>query len=109
MRAAEAQNGRKLNRMPWKIASGPRKYKRACYGDDIDIGWSWTLERAGNERPIRVEVAGGRLNVLRDLEEDSVAAIRSQGRTAIAEYLEESEPPIRIKVTSGGLLSYYDD
>jgi hypothetical protein len=95
--------------MEWTIASGPRTYNRAHYGDDIDIGWSWTLERAGRERGIRVEVAGGRLNFLRCLVEDSAAAIHSRGRTAIADYLEEPEPPMRIKVTSGGLLSYYDD
>jgi hypothetical protein len=95
--------------MEWTIASGPRKYNRARYGDDIDVGWSWTIERAGRERAIRVEVAGGRLNFLRCLVEDSVAAIHSQGRTAIADCLEDPEPPMRIKVTSGGLLSYYDD
>lgn len=93
----------------WKIASGPRSYERARDGADIDIGWGWTLERDGDERPIRVEVAGGRLNFLRDLPDASVAAIRSQGRSAIADYLDEPEPPGRIKVTSGGLFSDYDD
>jgi hypothetical protein len=95
--------------MSWKIASGPRTYNRARYGGDIDVGWNWTLERAGDERPISVEVAGGRLRIIQDLVEDSAAAINSQGRTAIADCVDESEPPARIKVTSGGLLLYYDD
>jgi hypothetical protein len=93
---------------PWKITGRPRRYSRARDGADIDIGWGWTLERAGDERTIRVEVAGGRLtsNALPD---ESLAAICTLGSSAITPHLDEATPPSRVKVTSAGLFSDYDD
>jgi len=90
----------------WRITSGPRRYHQACDGPDIDVGWSWTIERVGHEQPIRVEVAGGRLHST-DLPADSVYAVRTRGRSAVEQCLGEIHPPTRIKVTTVGLVAEY--
>ena len=90
----------------WNITSGPRRYSNAQDDADIDVGWSWTIERAAEEREVRVEVAGGRLG-LTDLPPDSVYAARTRGRSAVEQHLQAINPPTRIKITTAGLLEFY--
>lgn len=88
----------------WHIAAGPREYERGADGADIDIGWAWDIRRHGEQRTVRVEVAGGRLNS-RDLPDDSREAIQTRGRSAIAPLLAESDPATRVLITSSGILT----
>jgi len=85
----------------WRIVEGPREYKQTSEGADIDVGWVWEIDRAGERRTIRVEVAGGRLHSAH-LPHDSQQAIRTQGRSAVEALLREPDPPTRVLVTSSG-------
>jgi len=88
----------------WRIAYGPREYTRTPDGADIDVGWVWELERGGERRTIRVEVASGRLGSAR-LPDDSQEAIRTQGRSAVEALQREQDPPTRVLVTSSGIFT----
>lgn len=88
----------------WRIADGPREYTQTPDGADIDVGWVWGLERGGERRAIRVEVAGGRLGSAH-LPDDSQEAIRTQGRSAVEALLREQDPPTRVLVTSSGIFT----
>ena len=88
----------------WEITAGPREYLQAPEGDDIDVGWSWDIERPGERRTVRVEVAGGRLNA-RDLPDDSQEAIQTRGHSAIVPLLGEPDPPTRVIITSSGIFT----
>src|SRR6266516_5046585 len=83
----------------WRIVDGPREYTQTEDGADIDIGWAWRIERGGETRNIRVEVAGGRLSS-RELPRDSQEAIATNGQSAITPLLHQAEPPTRVLVTS---------
>ena len=88
----------------WRLVGGPREYSEAPEGADIDVGWMFDIEREGERRTVRVEVAGGRLG-MPDLPRESKDAIQSQGRSAISPLLTQSDPPTRVLVTSGGLFT----
>ena len=88
----------------WQITSGPREYHTAPDGADIDVGWAWDLQRDQEQRTVRVEVAGGRLD-LASLPEQARDAIRSQGRSALLQFLTSEEPPTRVLITSSGVYS----
>jgi hypothetical protein len=88
----------------WRVAGGPREYTQTSDGADIDVGWAWELERGGDRRTIRVEVAGGRLGSAH-LPDESQEAIRTQGRSALEELLGEPDPPTRVLVTSSGIFT----
>lgn len=88
----------------WRIIEGPREYSQTAEAADIDVGWSWQIEREGERRTIRVEVAGGRLDMA-DLPRESQEAIRTQGKSAIMPLLKESDPPTRLLVTSSGIFT----
>lgn len=88
----------------WRVASGPREYTQTSEGADIDVGWVWELERGGDRRSIRVEVAGGRFGSAH-LPDESQEAIRTQGRSALEELLVEPDPPTRVLVTSSGIFT----
>jgi hypothetical protein len=81
-----------------------RRTSQTEEGADIDLGWAWEVERAGERRTIRVEVAGGRLGS-GDLPRESQDAIATQGRSAIMPLLTQPEPPTRVLVTSSGIFS----
>jgi hypothetical protein len=69
---------------------------------DIDVGWSWLIERDGAERrPLRVYVAAGVLAAAEqdELHEDSREAIRTQGASAVDAWLDVEDPPERIVVS----------
>ena len=46
----------------WNITSGPRRYSNAQDDADIDVGWSWTIERAAEQHlqainpPTRIKI-----------------------------------------------------
>ena len=86
----------------WQILAGPAEYHRGADGADIDIGWSWELERRGERRRVRVEVAGGRLTAV-DLPDDAQRAIETHGQSAIAPLLTEPEPATHVLVTNSGV------
>jgi len=88
----------------WRIVEGPREYSQTPEGADIDIGWTWQIEREGEQRTIHVEVAGGRLGV-GELPPESQDAIRTRGESAVAPLLTEVDPPTRVLVTSGGIFT----
>lgn len=88
----------------WRIAAGPREYTQTPEGADIDVGWAWDIEREGERRTIRVEVAGGRLG-MGDLPDESQDAIRTRGESAVRLFLDESDPPARALVTSSGIFT----
>ena len=88
----------------WRVAGGPREYTQTSDGADIDVGWVWELERGGDRRSIRVEVAGGRFGSAH-LPDESQEAIRTQGRSALEELLVEPDPPTRVLVTSSGIFT----
>jgi fido (protein-threonine AMPylation protein) len=88
----------------WQVVGGPREYTQIPEGADIDIGWAWDIERKGERRAVRVEVAGGRLGS-RDLPTESQEAIATRGRSAIAPLLVQPEPPTRVLVTSSGIFT----
>jgi hypothetical protein len=88
----------------WRIVEGPREYTQTEEGADIDVGWSWQIEREGERRTIRAEVAGGRLGMA-DLPRESQDAIATQGRSAITPLLTRPEPPTRVLVTSSGIFT----
>ena len=89
---------------PWQILAGPAEYHRGADGADIDIGWSWELERRGERRRVRVEVAGGRLTAV-DLPDDAQRAIETHGQSAIAPLLTEPEPATHVLVTNSGVFT----
>jgi hypothetical protein len=73
------------------------------HGSDIDVGWSWRVEREDAwPRWIWVEVAGGRLHSA-DLPAESREAIRTHGASAVDAVLDEDEPPPRLLVSSFGV------
>lgn len=88
----------------WRIVEGPREYSTTAEAADIDIGWGWQIERAGERRTVRVEVAGGRLGSSH-LPEESQDAIRTRGESAITPFLIDPDPPARVLVTSGGIFT----
>ena len=88
----------------WRIAAGPREYEKGADEADIDIGWAWEIERQGESRTVRVEVAGGRLTS-RDLPDDSKLAIRTHGRSAIVALLADPDPATRVLITTSGIFT----
>jgi hypothetical protein len=71
--------------------------------DQIEVGWSWSIKREGDEpRLVRVEVAGGPFRVT-DLPAEARNAIRSRGATAVDTFLGRDEPPTRIVVSTRGV------
>jgi len=88
----------------WRIVAGPRQYHRTPEGSDIDVGWAWDIACDGGRRTIRVEVAGGRLN-MPGMPDDSRQAIATKGQSAIAPLLGDPDPPDRLLVTSDGIFS----
>jgi hypothetical protein len=88
----------------WRMVDGPREYTQTGDGADIDIGWAWQIERGGENREIRVEVAGGRLGS-RELPPESQEAISTHGQSAITPLLHQPEPPTRVLVTSSGIFT----
>ena len=89
---------------PWQIVGEPAEYHRGAEGADIDVGWTWDIERNGERRKVRVEVAGGRLTSV-DLPDDAQRAIDSHGRSAIAPLLTDLEPATDVLVTSSGVFT----
>ena len=84
----------------WHIVAGPRQYTQTPEASDIDVGWAWDIARDGEQRTVRVEVAGGRLN-MPSLPDDSRQAIETNGRSAITLFL--TDPPERLLVSSDGV------
>jgi hypothetical protein len=87
---------------PWAIVGRARKYDNR-EGADIDIGWAWDLARSTERRVVHVEVAAGLLERT-DLPDACRRAIRDRGRSEVAWYMGEDEPPTRILVASTGLV-----
>jgi hypothetical protein len=87
----------------WHRVGGAEEFGTTPDGSDIDIGWSWRVEREGaGHRYIWVEVAGGRLNSA-ELPDESCEAIRTRGASAVDAVLDEDEPPPRLLVSSFGV------
>ena len=89
---------------PWRIVGGPRSYSSTHDGADIDIGWAWDIARKGDQRTVRVEVAGGRLD-MPELPQESRRAIQTHGQSAVASVLDSPNPPERVLVTSSGIFT----
>jgi len=89
---------------PWRIVGGPRSYSSTPDGADIDIGWAWDIARKEDHRTVRVEVAGGRVD-MPSLPEESRQAIQTHGRSAVASLLDSPDPPERVLVTSSGIFT----
>jgi len=89
---------------PWQIVGEPVEYHRGADGADIDVGWTWDIERNGERRRVRVEVAGGRLTSV-DLPSDARRAIETQGHSAIARLLTDLEPATHVLITSSGVFT----
>ncbi len=87
----------------WRIVAGPRECSRAQEGSDIDVGWAWDIAHDGEERTIRVEVAGDRMG-MPGLPKEAQRAIATRGRSAITPILAHPEPPDRLLVTGEGIL-----
>jgi hypothetical protein len=88
--------------MPWKIVKAtPREY-REREGVDIDVGWAWDVGSGEETRTVHVEVAAGHLHAP-DLPDEAMGAIRSQGRSVLARFLEQDDPPTRIVISSEGV------
>ncbi|MFN8188634.1 MAG: Fic family protein, partial [Gaiellales bacterium] len=89
---------------PWRIVAGPREYTRTADGATIDIGWSWDIQRGTEQRTIRVEVADA-VQSRPDLPPQARAAISSRGRSGIVEFLDRTDPPTRLLITTAGIFS----
>jgi hypothetical protein len=86
---------------PWNIIDGPRRVDDPREGD-YDIGWVWAIARGGERRNVVVYVAGGRLGS-NELADESNRAIRTSGRSAVADVLGDEDPPRTLVVTSAGV------
>ena len=85
----------------WSVVGGPHQYNSSPYGD-IDVGWLYDIRRGGEFRAIRVEVVGGGRADTR-LAPECRQAVVTEGESAIASVLEQTNPPARILVTPDGL------
>ena len=67
------------------------------------VGWTWEIRReATTPRSIRVEVDPD-LFVLSDLSAAVRNAIRSRGASAVDMFLDDEEPPARVRVSLDGV------
>jgi hypothetical protein len=87
----------------WSIVGGPQEYRKSPDGAYIDIGWQYELERKGETRTIRVELAGGR-PAQSQLPTECRQVVATRGAAAVAQVLDRAEPPTRILITSAGLI-----
>lgn len=87
----------------WQRVGGPIQFGATHDGVEIEVGWSWSIKREGDEpRLVRVEVSGSPFRVT-DLPAESRNAIRSRGATAVDAFLDREEPPVRIVVSTLGI------
>jgi hypothetical protein len=68
------------------------------------VGWAWEIRRYGGSEPrsVRVGVDPGPF-VLSDLPAAVRNAIHSRGATAVDAYLNDDEPPARIRLSLDGV------
>jgi hypothetical protein len=87
----------------WRRVGKPFEFRTTGDGAEIDVGWSWRIERKGaDHRFVRVEVALGS-RYAEDLLAASRLAIATQGASAVDLVLDEETPPERIVVDSLGV------
>jgi hypothetical protein len=87
----------------WSIVGGPYEYRTSPDGAYIDVGWQYDLERNGETRTIRVELAGGRPADFQ-LPTECRKVVATRGAAAVADVLDRAEPPARILITTAGLI-----
>jgi hypothetical protein len=86
--------------LSWVIASGPREFGD-LQGFDMDVAWSYDLERDGYRRPVSVVLGRGCLGA--DLPDDAYRAVVTQGRSAVEAVCERDEPPRYLLVSRDGV------
>jgi hypothetical protein len=87
----------------WQRVGGPTQFGGTPDGGGIEVGWSWSIKREGDEpRLVQVEVSGSPFRVT-DLPAEARNAIRSRGATAVDAFLDREEPPTRIVVSTLGV------
>ncbi len=87
--------------LAWKIVAGPRSYEPSS--SDSERGWAWDIQRDGDKRTVRVEVAGTLDASDTDLPDDARQAIRTSGQSAVRAILNDADPPERLTVTTHGV------
>jgi len=87
----------------WQRVGVPTRFGGTPEGGEIEVGWSWSIKREGDEpRLVWVEVSGGPFRVT-DLPAEARNAIRSRGATAVDAFLDRDEPPTGIVVSTLGV------
>lgn len=79
---------------PWMIESGPASYHNSPSGEEIEIGYVWTISRGGQQRRLRVEVEPGAIY------NDVVVA------SVLRNQLAEEDPPERLTILASGDLRF---
>jgi hypothetical protein len=79
---------------PWTIEGNPYRYEGgADPSADVDYGYKFMLVRVGVSHPVNVEQAKG---------PREVKLTEELARNAVAEHLEDDEPPSRIVMARDG-------
>jgi hypothetical protein len=87
----------------WRRVGGAFEFRRTPDAADIDLGWSWRVERDDfDRRYVRVEIARGGMTAL-DLPRESREAIRTHGASVVDSVLDEDDPPLRLVVSTLGV------
>ena len=86
-------------RKRWKKESGPRPFS----AEDIAAGWTYRLRRDATVRDVHVELTHTAA-LAAHLPEDCRRAIRSNGWSAVVPYLVNDEPPLRIVISTAGIV-----
>ena len=81
----------------WTIVGGPREYHDDRDPTMIDVGWAWMIDRDGDTRTVRVEVARGESDV-QSLPHKCSRAIETRGRSVVTATLNRVNPPERFVV-----------
>lgn len=87
----------------WRVVEGPHE-SRAWHGPtDLQIVWTWKLERTGGDAlQIAVETNGARLDQS-GLPTDAREALETRGLSAVRAVLAERAPPARLLVSELGV------
>lgn len=85
----------------WKIMRS-RSYTPGG-GVDCSRGWAFDLERNGEARTVRVEVASTLDATSGPRPDDVKRALSTKGRSAVTPYLDQDEVPERIVISTVGV------
>lgn len=85
----------------WLRVSGPRAFLDSADVADFEYGWAYEIERERERRPIGVYITSGL--TVRNVPEECVRAIRTDGRSAIEAVLDRDQPPRYIELAQDGV------